>query len=244
MYYHICLIICSIIGLYADGGIRIRELEFNAPGSYMLMPRDYHNSSQIIFEIWGAGSGGNVWNGGGGGGSYIKANVRSGLRIFKIIVGSGGKGVNTSGCRFPSYYGESGGFSSVTSLDELNLIAGGGNMSNNWSGIGGKVISVKGAVDYISKDGYNGQYSIIYGMPNEPNENNGGGGNGGASGFGGSGGQGNSLDPPGPGIPEPGYYPGGGGGAINTHYQSDPNCYTAGNGADGKVSLYFISQIY
>jgi hypothetical protein len=84
----------------------IETITFSNPGNYQLTPQDYHYSSQIIVEMWGAGGGGCSADCGigGGSGAYIKATINTNLETFNLTVGLGGKGGDELSYSLNTYY--------------------------------------------------------------------------------------------------------------------------------------------
>lgn len=193
---------------------------FANPGKYLLTKNDYKYAKNLIVEIWsGGGSGHFDLNGGCGGGSgaYIKASVptmhNKKLMSFDIVVGDGG-------------FNMSGGNSSFSSRNKINLIVTGGlncAINRQITETGGKVHSTVGVGDYIAISGQKGDcvpyvYRQIMRGGNAP--------------FGGSG-----------GTTSNGIQPGGGGfGSLDTSGVKGGNGFPGGNGAAGMVVVQFVGE--
>ena len=222
----------------------INVLTYDEPGIYTLTPLDYGYSSEIIVKLWGAGAGGNGCHGGGGqGGSYIKASVKTNLKTFNIKIGAGGRGGNRgchAYCAIPTTsHGLAGNSSSLISIDkQIKLISNGGNSKKT-------NIIIDKVITYVNATGQEGQKSICVPLVHGhcPTHTHccseyihGNGGSAYNGGFGGTNTRGFIEDI------NNGANPGGSGSGYLSQSCGGTNTYRAGDGGNGSIIIYYTKQ--
>jgi MSHA biogenesis protein MshQ len=207
---------------------------FNASGSWTVPA----GVTSVTVEAWGGGGGGasngNQGGGGGGGGAYAGATVPvvPGT-TYGITVGLGGAS------------GVAGGASQFDTGTVVRA-AGGSAASGDTGGAGGTTAASIGTTKYAGGSGGAGQRGGGStrggggGGGSAATSANGGAGNAGSSGLGGSGGSGTGAGGAGGNDGsngQNGSVPGGGGGGTGR------NASTAGAGANGRVTLTYVSLV-